>query len=206
MLISLIGAKAFSKCTLVFAVLLAIALVDLGISFTQNYTYYDSWNETIHKNCTVNCTYTVTNGSFYGLSYEHGDKIWPLLKNGAKPNYLRDCEIRTAKISFRTVFSVLFAGVTGIMAGANVSGELKNPSKSIPRGTFSACFFTFVTYVAIFLATAMTNERNLLYHDCLFMVDIDASGGYIILGGALLVTFCACLNCLLGEFSKRFVK
>lgn len=157
----------------------------------------------MHANCTVNCTYQVTNGSFYGLSYEHGKEIWPLFKSGFYAGFQRDCEIRQAQISFFTVFGVLFAGVTGIMAGANVSGELKNPSKSIPSGTFKAIGFTFIVYTTIFFATAMTNQRNLLYHDCLYMISIDISGGYIILIGALLVTSCACLNCMIGA-SKVF--
>ena len=69
------------------------------------------WNETVNANCTVNCTYAVTNGSYYGLSYDHGKEIWPLF-NGSlfSANNQRDCESRLAKVDFFTVFGVLFAG------------------------------------------------------------------------------------------------
>ena len=69
------------------------------------------WNETVNANCTVNCTYTITNGSYYGLSYDHGKEIWPLF-NGSlfSAKNQRDCESRLAKVDFFTVFGVLFAG------------------------------------------------------------------------------------------------
>merc|ERR1711892_1567917 len=49
--------------------------------------------------------------------------------------------------SFWTVFSVFFPAVTGIVAGANLSGDLKDPATAIPKGTLGAIVLTYVTYV-----------------------------------------------------------
>ncbi|XP_060571592.1 solute carrier family 12 member 3-like [Ruditapes philippinarum] len=51
--------------------------------------------------------------------------------------------------SFFSVFAIFFPAATGVLAGANISGDLKNPSSAIPKGTFLAILLTSLVYVAI---------------------------------------------------------
>ncbi|KAL3866007.1 hypothetical protein ACJMK2_043348 [Sinanodonta woodiana] len=51
--------------------------------------------------------------------------------------------------SFFSVFAILFPSATGILAGANMSGDLKDPQKAIPKGTFLAILITSLVYLAM---------------------------------------------------------
>ena len=54
----------------------------------------------------------------------------------------------TEGISFWIVFAVFFPAVTGIEVGISLSGDLKDPSRSIPRGTIASIVVTALVYIA----------------------------------------------------------
>lgn len=60
---------------------------------------------------------------------------------------------------FFKVFAVFFPAVTGIVAGANLSGDLKDPASAIPKGTLLAIFTTFLTYVVYPILIAAGAQR-----------------------------------------------
>ncbi|XP_053303974.1 solute carrier family 12 member 3-like [Spea bombifrons] len=51
--------------------------------------------------------------------------------------------------TFFGMFSIFFPSATGILAGANISGDLKDPAVAIPKGTLMAIFWTTISYLAI---------------------------------------------------------
>jgi amino acid transporter len=49
--------------------------------------------------------------------------------------------------------------VTGILAGSNRSGNLKDPSRSIPKGTMAAHFITSIVYITFPIVFGMVGDR-----------------------------------------------
>jgi amino acid transporter len=55
----------------------------------------------------------------------------------------------TSDTSFAVLLAIFFPSVTGIMAGSNRSGDLKDPSTAIPTGTIGAIMTTSMVYVVL---------------------------------------------------------
>ncbi|XP_042269419.1 solute carrier family 12 member 9 [Thunnus maccoyii] len=109
-----------------------------------------------------------------------GFKLDTLLGN-LWAQYTLDYTTRTT-MNFATVFAVMFNGCTGIMAGSNMSGDLKNPSYSIPRGTITAVIFTFIIYNLLSVLVACSCDRVLLQRDYSFLRDINVWRPFVTVG------------------------
>ncbi|GAA4278642.1 APC family permease [Aquimarina mytili] len=68
---------------------------------------------------------------------------------------------QTAPEGFWYVFAVFFPAVTGFTAGIGMSGDLKNPQKSIPRGTLGAVVSGAVVYLIIPILLAITGALTI---------------------------------------------
>ncbi len=88
----------------------------------------------------------------------------------------------TSTVGFWDVFAIFFPAVTGITAGISMSGDLKDPVKSIPRGTLAAIGITAVVYLgsAIWLGTHASSEQ--LAADTMIMQKIARWPELILLG------------------------
>jgi amino acid transporter len=87
-----------------------------------------------------------------------------------------------AEAGFWQVFAVFFPAVTGIMAGVNMSGDLRDPKKSIPLGTFAAIGAGYVIYMLIPIILANRASTADLINDPLIMRKISYWGDAILIG------------------------
>lgn len=106
----------------------------------------------------------------------------PQLTKGAAGSHLNGVE------NFQDLFGVLFPATSGIFAGASMSGDLKHPSKAIPKGTIYGLGTTFVLYTLVIFAMAGTTTRSSLLRNSNVIQDINVSG-LVILAGELATSF-----------------
>ncbi len=85
-------------------------------------------------------------------------------------------------IKFFAVFAIFFPAVTGIMAGVSMSGDLKDPGRSIPRGTIAAVLITMVVYAAQMIWMAARVDRETLLTDQMALLQISSVPQLIYVG------------------------
>ncbi len=106
--------------------------------------------------------------------------------------FLGDSPIKPAEVNFHAtvpnhlnfffVFTIIFPAFTGLAAGLGLSGDLKNPKKSIPRGTLWATVVGMVVYVAIAYKFAISATPEDMVSDQLIMSKIAIWGPIIPIG------------------------
>ena len=86
------------------------------------------------------------------------------------------------RASFWVVFAVFFPAVTGIMAGVNMSGDLRDPRRSIPVGTLAAIGTGYLIYMTLPLLLSARATPFELINDPLIMRRMAFWGDAILLG------------------------
>jgi solute carrier family 12 sodium/potassium/chloride transporter 2 len=98
---------------------------------------------------------------------------------------------------FWAVFAIFFPAVTGIEAGAAMSGDLKDSKRSLPTGMLSAIAVSLVIYVAVaFFFDRLANPAALLSNNTI-MMDISR-WRLAIVAGVLGATLSSALGSVVG--------
>jgi solute carrier family 12 sodium/potassium/chloride transporter 2 len=84
--------------------------------------------------------------------------------------------------SFWVVLAVFFPAVTGIEAGVNMSGDLRDPQRSIPRGTLAALVVGYIVYMALPIFLSLRANPETLIENPLIMREMAFWGDAILLG------------------------
>jgi len=85
-------------------------------------------------------------------------------------------------MDFFKVFAIIFPAFTGIAAGLGLSGDLKDPKKSIPRGTLWATVLGVLIYIGVAFKLFYSAPSEALASDPLVMSQIAIWGPIIPIG------------------------
>jgi solute carrier family 12 sodium/potassium/chloride transporter 2 len=162
-----------------FAVLFAIAYVSASLAFKVQYVIL----------AVIIGSLVSVGLSISGATFDQPITWWGDFA-GSKENGF-------SGIGFWAVFAVFFPASTGIMAGANMSGDLKNPRRSIPLGTMSAILLSLLIYLALAWWLAASASTEELLNNYTIMIE-KAAWGPAVLAGLLGATFSSALSSLVG--------
>lgn len=172
--VCLFGSSLFTRATLMLAIMLSLAILSIPLSSflvepfedSTRSVYYSGWNWiTLAEN------------------------MWPNFTSGAAGS-----STMPGKENWRSVFGVLFPAVCGILAGSSMSGDLRKPSKSIPKGTNWALIFTFGIYALCFVVLAATVPRESFYTNVMIVEAISRWPSIVLMGELASCVFSALMG------------
>ena len=173
-LVCLFGSSLFARATLLLAIILSLAVASIPISSILVEPFEDSARD-------------VYSSGWNWLTF--AENLWPNFTAGAAGS-----STAPEKENWRSVFGVLFPAVCGILAGTSMSGDLRKPSKSIPKGTNWALAFTFFVYALVFVILAGTVPRESFYVNLTIVESVSRWPSIVLLGELASCAFSALMG------------
>ncbi len=102
-----------------------------------------------------------------------------------------------SELPFWAIFAIFFPAVTGFTQGVSMSGDLKEPGRSLPTGTFLAVGVSLVVYLVVAVVLAASSSNAELVSDYASMRRI-AAWGWLVDAGVLSATLSSGLASFLG--------
>ncbi|XP_051005785.1 solute carrier family 12 member 8-like isoform X2 [Acomys russatus] len=99
--------------------------------------------------------------------------------------------------SFFTVFGVFFPAATGVMAGFNMGGDLREPAASIPLGSLAAVGISWFLYIIFAFLLGAICTRDALRSDFLIAEKVSLVG-FLFLLGLYISSLASCMGGLYG--------
>ncbi|SCU96926.1 LAMI_0F08240g1_1 [Lachancea mirantina] len=157
--IAIVGSAMVSRAGKVLFWFLLLATISIPVSSLLRAPFFD--NEI-----------TYTGPSLQTLK----ENLFPHLTKGAAGSVLK------GKENFNDLFGIFFPATAGIFAGAGMSSELRQPSKSIPKGTLWGLLLTFTCYTIVIGTVGLCVPRDSLYRDVQIIQTISSSQILILIG------------------------
>ena len=104
----------------------------------------------------------------------------------------------TGEVEYWVAFAVFFPAVTGVMAGLGLSGDLRDPRASIPRGSIAAVLLGFAVYITIPILLFFGADTQALIDDPMVWARIAPLGALLILPGLWGAVFSSAVGSMLG--------
>ncbi|KAH7077189.1 amino acid permease-domain-containing protein [Paraphoma chrysanthemicola] len=159
--VCLAGSGLFARASNGLLLVLLVAIVSIPLSAAFRGPFVDTREHVI----------------FTGFSMETLRRnLLPHFTKGAAGSAIKGHE------SFQDLFGILFPATGGILAGASMSGDLKHPSKAIPKGTLYGLGLTFALYTLVIITLAASVSRETFYKNTNVIQLTSLSGTIILLG------------------------
>lgn len=122
--------------------------------------------------------------------------IGAIFLGSGEPHHL-PTPIPTQNLSFWVAFSLFFPAMTGIESGMAMSGDLKNPSRSLPIGTLLSIAIVYTLYLSTTIFLSRHVEPELLRAHP-FILYYMSKVGFLIVIGIWAATLSSALGAILG--------